>query len=74
MSFYNESKGKAIYPTPVIGMAGLIEDKANICTQSYKWAGDLIVLLGENKGEPGGSEYLQVDPRRGSRASAGARP
>ncbi|NLY51378.1 MAG: phosphoribosylformylglycinamidine synthase subunit PurL [Firmicutes bacterium] len=60
VSFYNESKGKAIYPTPIIGMAGLIENKADICTQSFKKAGDIIVLLGENKGELGGSEYLKV--------------
>ncbi|NLY29278.1 MAG: phosphoribosylformylglycinamidine synthase subunit PurL [Firmicutes bacterium] len=60
VSFYNESKGKAIYPTPIIGMAGLIDNKANICTQNFKKAGDVIVLLGENKGELGGSEYLNV--------------
>ena len=60
VSFYNESKGKAIYPTPVIGMVGLINDKAHICTQSFKEVGDVIVLLGENRGELGGSEYLQV--------------
>ncbi|NLA57498.1 MAG: phosphoribosylformylglycinamidine synthase subunit PurL [Firmicutes bacterium] len=60
VSFYNESKGKAIYPTPVIGMAGLIDNKADICTQSFKRVGDVVVLLGENKGELGGSEYLKV--------------
>jgi len=60
VSFYNESNGKAIYPTPVIGMVGLIEDRAHICTQGFKQVGDTIVLLGENLGELGGSEYLQV--------------
>jgi len=60
VSFYNESKGQAIYPTPVIGMLGLIEDIKHVCTQDFKEAGDLIILLGANKGELGGSEYLQV--------------
>jgi phosphoribosylformylglycinamidine synthase II len=60
VSFYNESKGKAIYPTPVIGVAGLIENRADVCTQGFKQAGDVIVMLGENKGELGGSEYLKM--------------
>ena len=60
VSFYNESNGTAIYPTPIIGMVGLIENKANICTQSFKQVGDMIVLLGENRGELGGSEYLKL--------------
>ncbi|NMB25832.1 MAG: phosphoribosylformylglycinamidine synthase subunit PurL [Firmicutes bacterium] len=58
VSFYNESKGQAIYPTPIIGMLGLVSDADSICTQSFKQAGDAIVLLGINKGELGGSEYL----------------
>ena len=57
---HNESKGQVIYPTPVIGMLGLIEDIKHVCTQDFKEAGDLIILLGANKGELGGSEYLQV--------------
>ena len=60
VSFYNESKGQAIYPTPVIGMLGLIKDADKVCTQSFKQAGDVVVLLGINKGELGGSEYLQT--------------
>ncbi|AIS51767.1 phosphoribosylformylglycinamidine synthase 2 [Thermoanaerobacter kivui] len=60
VSFYNESEGSAIYPTPVIGMAGLIEDVSKICTMDFKEENDLIIVLGENKGEIGGSEYLKV--------------
>jgi len=60
VSLYNESKGEAIYPTPVIGMVGIIEDYNHICSMEFKNRGDLIVLLGENKEELGGSEYLKV--------------
>lgn len=57
VSLYNENKTGAIYPTPVIGMVGLIEDLDHITTQSFKQAGDVIVLLGETKAELGGSEF-----------------
>lgn len=60
VSLYNESKGEAIYPTPVIGMVGIIEDCDYICSMEFKNHDDLIVLLGENKEELGGSEYLKV--------------
>lgn len=60
VSLYNESKGEAIYPTPVIGMVGIIEDCDYICSMEFKNHNDLIVLLGENKEELGGSEYLKV--------------
>jgi len=60
VSFYNESKGKAIFPTPVIGMVGLVEDISKLCTMGFKEEGDEIILLGDNKGEIGGSEYLNV--------------
>ena len=60
VSLYNETKGVAIYPTPVVGMVGLIEDLERRCTQDFKNAGDVIVLLGETKDELGGSEYLAV--------------
>ena len=56
----NESNGEAIYPTPIIGMAGVIEDCDQLCTMSFKDDGDLIVLMGKNKEEIGGSEYLKV--------------
>ncbi|MGB9679088.1 MAG: phosphoribosylformylglycinamidine synthase subunit PurL [Thermoanaerobacteraceae bacterium] len=60
VSFYNESEGKAIYPTPVIGMAGLIEDVSKIVTSGFKDEQDAIILIGENKKDLGGSEYLNV--------------
>lgn len=56
VSLYNETKGTAIYPTPVVGMVGLIEDIDHITTQSFKKAGDLIYVIGETKPEFGGSE------------------
>jgi phosphoribosylformylglycinamidine synthase len=60
VSLNNESNGEAIYPTPIIGMAGIIEDCEQLCTMSFKNDGDLIVLIGENKEEIGGCEYLKV--------------
>jgi phosphoribosylformylglycinamidine synthase subunit PurL len=60
VSLYNENKGEAIFPTPIIGMIGMVEDCRNICSLEFKNEGDLIVLLGENKEELGGSEYLKV--------------
>lgn len=59
VSFYNESPEAAVYPTPVIGMLGLIEDLKNITTSYFKESGDVIILLGEDKEEIGGSEYLK---------------
>lgn len=58
VSFYNETEGTAIYPTPGVGMVGLIEDTDHHVTQWFKNEGDIIVLLGETKEEFGGSEYL----------------
>ncbi|MGE5673116.1 MAG: phosphoribosylformylglycinamidine synthase subunit PurL, partial [Mycobacterium leprae] len=60
VSFYNETNGEAIYPTPVIGMIGLHENVERRVTPGFKQAGDLIVLLGETKDELGGSEYLKL--------------
>jgi len=60
VSFYNETSGQSIYPTPVIGMVGVIPDIQKRCESFFKNAGDLIVLLGENTGEIGGSEYLKI--------------
>jgi len=59
VSFYNETEDKAIYPTPTIGMVGLIEDVNKHLTQWFKNTGDIVVLLGETKEELGGSEYLK---------------
>ncbi|MEX2467939.1 MAG: phosphoribosylformylglycinamidine synthase subunit PurL [Gemmatimonadota bacterium] len=60
VSLFNETDGRAIYPTPVIGMVGVIEDVDKIVQQAFREPGDDIVLLGENLGEMGGSEYLYV--------------
>ncbi|WP_442870415.1 phosphoribosylformylglycinamidine synthase subunit PurL [Aneurinibacillus sp. Ricciae_BoGa-3] len=57
VSLYNETVGEAIYPTPVVGMVGLVHDTDHITTQNFKNAGDVIFLLGETKAEIGGSEY-----------------
>ncbi len=68
VSFYNETATDAVFPTPVVGMVGLIQNTDCITTQAFKDQGDIIVLLGENKEEIGGSEYLKVvhDMERGS--------
>ena len=60
VSFYNETKGQAIYPTPTIGMVGILEDVEKHLTQGFKLEGDAVVLLGLTKEELGGSEYLAV--------------
>ena len=57
VSFYNERSGDAIYPTPTVGMVGLITDTDHITTQDFKQAGDVVILLGETRAELGGSEY-----------------
>jgi phosphoribosylformylglycinamidine synthase II len=60
VSLYNETSGTAIYPTPVIGMVGLVSDLDHITTQQFKQSGDLIYLLGETKVEFGGSELQKL--------------
>ncbi len=60
VSFYNETEGRGILPTPVIGMIGLIEDVRKIVTQGFKNEGDLIALLGESKDDLAASEYEQI--------------
>jgi len=60
VSFYNESPKRAVYPTPVIGMVGLIENLDYITTSYFKNEGDLIYILGIDKEELGGSEYMKV--------------
>ncbi len=60
VSFYNESPETSVYPTPTIGMVGLIESLDHITTADFKEEGDLIYLLGIDNEELGGSEYLKV--------------
>ena len=60
VSLYNETDGKAIYPTPTIGVVGLLEHADRVMTRRFRESGDAIVLLGESRSELGGSEYLKV--------------
>ncbi|MDB4880738.1 MAG: Phosphoribosylformylglycinamidine synthase 2 [Gemmatimonadetes bacterium] len=59
VSLYNENPTGAVYPTPVIGMVGLVESLAHVTRSAFATAGDAIVLLGDNTNELGASEYLQ---------------
>jgi len=60
VSFYNETNGLSIYPTPILGMVGLIEPADLATTQWFKQAGDRIILLGTTRDDLGGTEYLRV--------------
>jgi phosphoribosylformylglycinamidine synthase len=60
VSLYNETDGKAILPTPVLGVVGLIEDATRVARRVFRSDGDAVVLLGESVDELGGSEYLKV--------------
>ena len=60
VSFYNETGDTAVFPTPVIGMVGLLENIEQSTTIEYKDAGDFIVTLGALNGCLGGSEYLRT--------------
>jgi len=64
VSFYNETLGQAILPTPVIGMAGILDDAEARCTQWLAEEGDRIALLGPDTVSLGGSEWLWVQHRR----------
>lgn len=58
VSFYNENPTSAVFPTPTIGMLGLIDDLAWMTSTGFKSDGDLVFLLGTNRNDIGGSEYL----------------
>ncbi len=58
VSLYNETDGKAIYPTPSIGMVGLLEKASNAIGSGFQTAGDAIFLVGEYGRMLGGTEYL----------------
>ncbi|TAK12872.1 MAG: phosphoribosylformylglycinamidine synthase subunit PurL, partial [Acidobacteria bacterium] len=60
VSLYNETEGRAILPTPVIGVVGLVEDANRVTTRVFPAAGLDVVLFGEGLGELGGSEYLKT--------------
>ncbi len=61
VSFYNETVKSAVYPTPTIGMIGILEDVKLATTQYFKDIGDVIILLGKSCNTIGGSEYLAVE-------------
>lgn len=58
VSFYNESPSGAVYPTPVIGMVGVLDDVTRATGMSFTAPGHTVVLLGTPTNEIGGSEYL----------------
>jgi phosphoribosylformylglycinamidine synthase II len=60
VSFYNESGGSAIWPTPVIGILGLLEDHRLLVRPGFDVPGLLVYLLGETLAELGGSEFAEV--------------
>lgn len=60
VSLYNETDGQSVYPTPVIGMVGLIEELAHITTQHFQAAGDVIYVLGETHADFNGSELQKL--------------
>jgi len=60
VSLYNETDGKAIYPTPVLGIVGVIEDASRALTRVFRGTDEAIVLLGETYDDLGGSEFLNT--------------
>jgi phosphoribosylformylglycinamidine synthase subunit PurL len=59
VSLYNESGGEPIYPTPIVGVLGLMADVSRNCPSRFRGAGDVIALLGDTREELGASEYLE---------------
>ncbi|MFM1756953.1 MAG: phosphoribosylformylglycinamidine synthase subunit PurL [Bacteroidota bacterium] len=58
VSFYNQNPDGPVFPTPTIGMVGIVEDMNNRMTLDFKAEGDVIVLLGTQRNDIGSSEYL----------------
>ncbi len=58
VSFYNQSPDGPVYPTPTIGMVGIIENISQRMTMDFKEAGDSIYLVGQSRNDLGSSEYL----------------
>lgn len=59
VSFYNDTEGVSIYPSPVLGIVGKVEDITKVVGSGFREDGDPVVLLGKNKEELGASEYLK---------------
>ena len=60
VSLYNETSQQAIYPTPVIGMVGLIDSLDHVTTQDFKESGDLVYVVGETYNDFNGSELQKM--------------
>lgn len=60
VSLYNETPGRAVHPTPMIGMVGLLEDIDQVLGNKFNTEGEQIYILGELEGELAGSEYLAM--------------
>ncbi len=60
VSFYNDTEGISIYPTPVLGIVGMVDDIKQITGPAFMAEGDILILLGENKDELGASEYVKT--------------
>lgn len=60
VSLYNETNGVGIYPTPMVGLVGLLEDFSRRAPLAFQNDGDVIILIGETLADLGGSEYLAV--------------
>jgi phosphoribosylformylglycinamidine synthase II len=58
VSFYNQNPDGPVYPTPTIGMVGILDDFENRMTLNYKQEGDVIFLIGKQQNDIGSSEYL----------------
>ena len=58
VSLYNETDGEAILPTPTVAVVGLLRDVTKTVGLAFRRAGDLVAILGETRGELGGSEWL----------------
>ncbi len=59
VSFYNETAGRSIFPTPVVGVVGLVEDVGRVARAGFQRAGDAVVLLGPSEARLDGSLYLR---------------
>jgi phosphoribosylformylglycinamidine synthase len=60
VSLYNETEGRAVYPTPVVGVVGLIDDASRVVGRAFRERDAVVVLVGSSAADLGGSEYLKV--------------
>ena len=60
VSLYNETEAGAVYPTPVVGMVGVLEDVRRHATPGFKREGDVVMIVGDFRPSLAGSEYLEI--------------